>query len=119
MNTPHLTGSHPWGKPAIKVWQTELQLNHGNHLGLRAAQDMRLSAVRGVAWVTVELEAGETMVGLGQVFVIASGKTALVGPLHQSVTLELGIAPNARERAPDRPMLAKLRRLLGREDGPG
>jgi len=59
MKTPHLRGNHSGGKPAIKVWQTELQLNHGNHLRLRAAQDVRLSAVRGVAWITLEMEAGE------------------------------------------------------------
>lgn len=94
-----MTQQHPMdtsrrGRPAIAVCQAELQLNNGNHFRLRAVQNMRLRSVRGVAWVTLEREAGETMVRPGEVFVIPSGKTALVGPLHESVTLELGTALN-------------------------
>lgn len=61
MTTPHVTGSPRGGKPAIEVRQTELQLNHGSHLRLRAAQDMRRSAVGGTAWTTLEREPGGTM----------------------------------------------------------
>ncbi len=73
-----------------------MQLNSGNHVWLRAAQDMRLMSTRGIAWITFDGEAGETIVRPGEVFVILSGKTALIGPLHESVRLELGVAPDVR-----------------------
>lgn len=92
-------------------------MHKGNHLRLRAARNLRLSTVSGVAWITLDRDAGEAVVGPGDAFVISSGKTALVGPLRESVTLELGIAPNAPERVPSRPMLAKLRRMLRLERG--
>lgn len=118
MSIPHPPMT-PGGKPAIQVCQTQLQLNNGNHLRLGATQNLCLRSVRGVAWITVEMEAGETIVGPGDAFVISSGKTALVGPLHESVTLELGLAPNASARVASRPMLAKLRRLLRLEHSLG
>lgn len=111
MTKPHPTAQAPGNRPAAQACRTELQLNYGNHFRLHAAQDMRVRALRGIAWITLESEAGETMVRAGNDFVISSGKTALVGPLHQSVTLELGIAPAAPTCLASRPMLAKLRRL--------
>lgn len=99
-------------KAAIHVWQTELNLDKGNHLRLRAAQDMQLSSVRGMAWITVEMDAGETVVCPGDVFVISSGKTALVGAIRGSVTLELGIASRTLARAARRPFFEKLRQFL-------
>ena len=106
----------PGTNPAIRVGQTELQLNKGNHLRLRAAQSVRLSAVRGLAWITVEEDAGEAVVRPGDAFVVSPGKTALVGPLHESVTLELGIAPNAPKRVAGEfgKMRQRLAQLLDR-----
>lgn len=80
----------PGGGPAAEACQAELQLNHGSHFRLRAVRDTHLMSVGGVAWITVDGEAGETMVSPGEAFVVASGKTALIGPLHQSIRLRLG-----------------------------
>jgi len=119
MTIPVPVGGFHGGGLAPQVCKTALQLNKGNHLRLGATQDMRLRALRGVAWITVESEAGETVVRPGETFVVASGKTALVGPLRESVLLELGMAANAPGRAAKRTTLAKLRRLLRLESGLG
>ena len=111
MTMPNSVCNFPGGGPATQACPTELQLNKGNHFKLRAARDMLLSAVRGTAWVTVDNEASETVVRSGDAFVIASGKTALVGPLHGSVTLELGLAPNEPAHAANWSVLERLRRL--------
>ncbi len=84
------------GRSASVACQAELLLNSGNHVWLRAAQDMRLMSTRGIAWITFDGEAGETIIGPGEAFVILSGKTALIGPLRESVRLELGAAPDVR-----------------------
>jgi len=86
------TRMSPGGSPATDVFQAELELNDGNHFRLRAVRDMFLTSVRGVAWITVDGEAGETMVSPGEAFLVASGKTALIGPLHQSTRLQLRAA---------------------------
>lgn len=104
----------PGNQTVIHICQTELKLDKGNHLRLRAAQDMQLSPVRGMAWITVEMDAGETVVCPGDVFVIASGKTALVGALRGPVTLELGIASRALACAARRPLFEKARQFLPR-----
>jgi hypothetical protein len=117
MTMPHPMGNPAGAKPAIETGRTQLRLDKGSHLRLRAAENMRLSAVRGIAWITVEREAGETMVRPGDAFVVSSGKTALIGPLRESVTLELGAAPDVPERVANRPVLARLRRLFRLEHG--
>ncbi len=104
----------PSNQSVIHVCQTELNLDKGNHLRLRAAQDMRLSSVRGMAWITVEMDAGETVLCPGDVFVIASGKTALLGALRGSVTLELGMAPRTLACVARRSFFEKARQFLPR-----
>lgn len=99
----------PGNTAMVHVCQTELNLDKGNHLRLRAAQDMQLSPVRGMAWITVEMDAGETVVCPGDVFVIYSGKTALVGALRGPVTLELGVASRTPARVARRSLFEKLR----------
>ena len=96
----HTASAASDGKSALEVCGAELQLDHGNHFRLRAVQDMRLMSVRGVAWITLEREAGETMIRPGEAFIIPSGKTALIGPLHDSVRLELGISLNVTALSP-------------------
>jgi hypothetical protein len=110
MRELHFIHSSPGARSAIEACQAELQLDHGSHFRLRAAQDMRLMPVRGVAWITLEEEAGEAVVRPGETFVVPSGKTALVGPLHESVKLELGIALDVPAALPATPASASCRK---------
>ena len=91
----HPVGIPPAGRSAIAIRQAGLQLNNGNHVRLSPVQDLRLTATRGIAWITLEGEAGEAFVRPGEIFVLAKGKTALIGPLHESVSFELGVVLDA------------------------
>lgn len=91
--------------------QPELDLDKGNHIRLRSALDMQVSPMRGLAWITVEMDPGESVVRPGEVFVISSGKTALVGSLGGHVTLRIGLTASAMERAQRPKQLSLVARL--------
>ena len=104
MTERHHINTLAGGGPASEVCHAELQLDYGSHFRLHAVRDMRLLSLRGIAWVTLEREAGETMVCPGEAYVVPSGKTALIGPLHESVRLELGTAADAVAPLPCAPV---------------
>jgi len=104
MSEQYPAGIASEGRPVSEVWPAQLQLDHGSHFRLRALQDTRLLSLRGVAWITLEREAGETIVRPGEAYIIPSGKTALIGPVQKSVRLELGIPLKAAASPPYAPL---------------
>ena len=78
----------------IDIRQARLQLDRGDHLKLSGARRTRLTTVSGIAWITVDRDAGDTVVPAGESFVVPSDRAVLVGPLFSSLTLEVQGAPD-------------------------
>ena len=73
----------------IDISQARLQLGRGEHLRLSGACGARLTTVGGIAWITVDRDAGDTLVHAGDSFVVPSDRTVLVSPLLSSLTLDV------------------------------
>jgi hypothetical protein len=68
---------------------SRVQLCFGEHLKLKGACGTRLTCVHGIAWVSVERDAGDILLRPGESFVVASAREVLVGPLRDTVTLDM------------------------------
>ena len=79
----------------IDTRQARLRLDKGDHLKLSGARRARLTTVSGIAWITVDRDAGDTLVPAGDSFVVPSDRAVLVGPLFSSVTLDVQGTPEA------------------------
>lgn len=101
----------------IDARQARLHLEKGNHASLSGACGTRLTTVSGIAWITVDRDAGDYLVSPGESFVVPSNRAVLLGPLFASVTLEVqGARDTASCPVAARPTLAaKLMTLLGLE----
>ena len=101
----------------IDACRARLRLDKGNHASLERACGTRLTAVSGIAWITVDRDAGDNLIGPGESFVVRSTRPVLIGPLFASVTLDVQVARDIVEcAARSRPGFAtKLLSLLGLE----
>ena len=94
----------------ITLHQARLQLAHGEHLRLANARGARLTALEGIAWITVDQEAADTLLRAGECFVVRSNREVVVGSLFSSVTLELGSDGGGARRARNESAPARLMR---------
>jgi hypothetical protein len=79
----------------ISVPQSRLRLSRHDHLRLRGARMVRLTAVNGFAWVTARGKARDTVITPGDSFVVSTARGVLIGPLFASVTLDIHDMPSA------------------------
>ena len=79
----------------IETHGARLQLDKGQHFRLRAAFDTRLTCAGGIAWITMEGDAGDVVLAPGDAFVAPRGTIVLVGPINGSVTLDTRSERNA------------------------
>lgn len=86
----------------IDIGQARLQLGRGDHLRLSGACGTRLTTINGIAWITVDRDAGDTLIHAGDSFVVPSERTVLVSALFSSLTLDVQVVrtaiPGARGR---------------------
>ena len=94
----------------IDAPQVRIQLRKDEHFTLGGARGARLSCVSGTAWITVDRDAEDVVIGAGESFLVSSDRLVLVGALLGAVTLDLrGIRPMVTAAHPCRSdVLAKL-----------
>ena len=94
----------------IDIHPARLQFGKGEHLKLKGACSTRLTTVSGVAWITIERDASDTLLAAGQSFVVPSDRTVVVGPLDSSLTLDVQGARHGM-RLTERPNTTTGKRL--------
>ena len=75
----------------IVATHARLPLDAGEAAHLQGARDTRLTALRGIAWITIEGDRRDIVLEPGDSFVVDSDARVIVHPLRAGQALELAV----------------------------
>jgi len=91
----------------IDASQARLPLQPGQAARLKSARDARLTAMRGIAWITIDGDRRDIVLAPGDSFVVDSDAPVIVYPLRAGDGLMLAIdTATQRPEPPFRPSMS-------------